>query len=158
MEYRQSRTSSFKLNTNTIIKPMIDEEREEVNIIVAARIARRAQDKRKAQLSSRKTEYIKSTVRIQKEKPCTDCGFVFPYYVMDFHHRDPRAKLFGLAKKLPWLTSSLTSPTVSDISLTDPGIRYRSSIGYPSRHHKPYTYLTRPPSPSTSSPPGCWPS
>lgn len=29
----------------------------------------------------------------QKERPCADCGQQFPYYVMDFDHRDGSAKV-----------------------------------------------------------------
>ena len=31
-----------------------------------------------------------------KEQPCADCGIKYPYYVMDFDHRENEAKKFGL--------------------------------------------------------------
>src|SRR3712207_6574223 len=31
-----------------------------------------------------------------KSRPCADCGVQYPYYVMDFDHRDGRSKTFGL--------------------------------------------------------------
>jgi hypothetical protein len=31
-----------------------------------------------------------------KDKPCADCGRRYPYYVMDFDHRDPSTKLFEI--------------------------------------------------------------
>lgn len=41
-----------------------------------------------------------------KSKPCSDCGQVFPTYVMDFDHRDPTIKVAGInsliAKAVPW--------------------------------------------------------
>lgn len=35
----------------------------------------------------RKRERMRALIREIKSKPCMDCGGVFPYYVMDFHHR-----------------------------------------------------------------------
>lgn len=35
-------------------------------------------------------------VRAAKAKPCTDCGAVYPYYVMQFDHLDPSTKLFNI--------------------------------------------------------------
>lgn len=32
-----------------------------------------------------------------KDKPCMDCGGVFPYYVMDFDHRDKTKKIDNIA-------------------------------------------------------------
>ena len=29
--------------------------------------------------------------------PCTDCGIQYPYYVMDFDHRDPQTKLANVS-------------------------------------------------------------
>lgn len=31
-----------------------------------------------------------------KSRPCADCGIQYPYYVMDFDHRDGRLKEFSL--------------------------------------------------------------
>jgi hypothetical protein len=31
-----------------------------------------------------------------KSRPCADCGVQYPYYVMDFDHRDGASKLFSL--------------------------------------------------------------
>lgn len=38
-------------------------------------------------------EYINSF----KNKPCMDCGESYPYYVMDFDHRDPAEKEFNVS-------------------------------------------------------------
>ncbi|MBX7222143.1 MAG: hypothetical protein K1Y36_19480 [Blastocatellia bacterium] len=35
-------------------------------------------------------------VRQAKQRPCADCGVQYPYYVMDFDHRDGDEKLFAL--------------------------------------------------------------
>jgi len=35
-------------------------------------------------------------VRQAKSKPCADCGVQYPFYVMDFDHRDGAAKSFEL--------------------------------------------------------------
>lgn len=42
----------------------------------------------------RKREWIRG----QKDVPCMDCGNRYPYYVMQFDHRDPTLKSFTLAK------------------------------------------------------------
>lgn len=36
--------------------------------------------------------------REKKNKPCVDCGIQYPYYVMDFDHRDPSKKAFLVSK------------------------------------------------------------
>ena len=41
-----------------------------------------------------KSAYIKE----QKNKPCMDCGIFYPYYVMDFDHRNPSEKSNNLAR------------------------------------------------------------
>ena len=35
-------------------------------------------------------------IRRIKARPCADCGIQYPYYVMDFDHREGEEKLFGL--------------------------------------------------------------
>jgi hypothetical protein len=35
-------------------------------------------------------------IQTLKSHPCTDCGRLFPYYVMDFDHRDPSEKSMGI--------------------------------------------------------------
>lgn len=35
--------------------------------------------------------------RLKEQTPCADCGLFYPYYVMDFDHRDPSTKKFGIA-------------------------------------------------------------
>jgi hypothetical protein len=37
-------------------------------------------------------------VRELKTKPCTDCGQAYPWYVMDFDHRDGTVKEFDISK------------------------------------------------------------
>jgi hypothetical protein len=34
-----------------------------------------------------------------KEVPCADCGKEFPYYVMDFDHREGEIKLFSIGNR-----------------------------------------------------------
>jgi hypothetical protein len=46
-------------------------------------------------------------IRQAKSRPCTDCGIQYPYYVMDFDHRDGAEKLFEL--------NSVARKTVKDI-------------------------------------------
>ena len=41
-----------------------------------------------------------------KQKPCADCGIQYPYYVMDFDHREDKKKLINkFVKGGPALTS-----------------------------------------------------
>jgi ubiquinone/menaquinone biosynthesis C-methylase UbiE len=46
----------------------------------------------------RKRADLMQEVRKAKERPCADCGGEFPYYVMDFDHRDGESKLFDVSK------------------------------------------------------------
>lgn len=36
-------------------------------------------------------------IRLAKSRPCADCGIQYPYYVMDFDHRDASTKSFMLS-------------------------------------------------------------
>lgn len=38
----------------------------------------------------------RALIRRVKSRPCADCGVQYPYYVMDFDHRDGETKIFGL--------------------------------------------------------------
>lgn len=47
------------------------------------------------QVSNRKVRYNEWLVSIKKDKPCVDCGKVYPHYVMDFDHL--RDKKFNIS-------------------------------------------------------------
>ena len=48
---------------------------------------------------SRKTKlWFYSVIREAKDKPCMDCSVKYPYYVMDFDHRDRNDKLFNISQ------------------------------------------------------------
>lgn len=34
----------------------------------------------------------------KRDKSCVDCGVVYPFYVMDYHHRDPSEKVDSLGR------------------------------------------------------------
>lgn len=36
--------------------------------------------------------WIRKLIQEAKKSPCTDCGIEYPYYVMDFDHRDGEKK------------------------------------------------------------------
>src|ERR1700677_8725 len=38
----------------------------------------------------------KAWIRELREQPCTDCGKEYPYYVMEFHHRNPAEKIAAI--------------------------------------------------------------
>lgn len=46
-------------------------------------------------------------IREHKSKPCADCGVLYPYYVMDFDHRDGKDKVINLAH-----ASRMTRPKI----------------------------------------------
>ena len=46
----------------------------------------------------RKKEYLKEIMREYKSRPCADCGGEFPFYVMDFDHRDAGNKCLSVSK------------------------------------------------------------
>lgn len=37
---------------------------------------------------------------VLKDKPCADCGVKYPPYVMQFDHREPQRKSFGIARAM----------------------------------------------------------
>lgn len=58
-------------------------------------------DKEKARLKVRNEavrQEIKDYIRKLKDVPCMDCGNRYPYYVMDFDHRNPKEKEFKIAQ------------------------------------------------------------
>jgi hypothetical protein len=59
--------------------------------------------RRNARFRLRNSEII----REHKAKPCADCGVQYPYYVMDFDHREGESKVINLAN-----ASRLTRPTI----------------------------------------------
>lgn len=36
--------------------------------------------------------------QLKESNPCADCGKFYPYYVMDFDHRDPSTKFKGVSQ------------------------------------------------------------
>lgn len=40
----------------------------------------------------------RAETRALKTKPCTDCGVMYPWYVMDFDHLDPTTKVNDIAR------------------------------------------------------------
>lgn len=46
----------------------------------------------------RKKDLLRSIIRKEKSKPCADCGGEFPFYVMDFDHREGEEKLFHVSR------------------------------------------------------------
>lgn len=40
---------------------------------------------------------IRALTREARNRPCMDCGESYPYYVMDFDHRDPSTKEYTIA-------------------------------------------------------------
>lgn len=41
---------------------------------------------------------VRAVIDAAKSGPCADCGKNYPPYVMDFDHRDPAEKSYGLAR------------------------------------------------------------
>ena len=49
--------------------------------------------------AARSRAILRDLVHSAKNKPCSDCGMSYPYFVMDFDHRDPSQKSFTIAFK-----------------------------------------------------------
>ncbi len=47
--------------------------------------------------NQRRRKEMAAEIRKAKSVPCADCGHPFPYYVMDFDHRDGEEKLFNIS-------------------------------------------------------------
>lgn len=47
-----------------------------------------------------KKERLREVLRELKNKPCSDCGICYPYYVMDFDHRPGETKRFNLGNSI----------------------------------------------------------
>lgn len=54
-------------------------------------------DRYKARRDARKKMLREMVVQL-KARPCADCKKSYPPYVMDFDHRDPSSKLFGMGE------------------------------------------------------------
>lgn len=46
---------------------------------------------------ARNVQKLKDLAREAKSVPCLDCGVSYPYYVMDFDHRDPQTKVANVS-------------------------------------------------------------
>lgn len=46
----------------------------------------------------RKKELLRNIMREHKSQPCSDCGGEFPFYVMDFDHREGEEKLAHVSR------------------------------------------------------------
>lgn len=63
------------------------------------------QRKRVSDASKRNSVERRLLLNQMKSVPCTDCGEEYPFYVMDFDHRDPLTKKFNIqsgARRHPW--------------------------------------------------------
>lgn len=40
---------------------------------------------------------LRQLIQTLKSSPCSDCGVAYPYYVMDFDHRNPAEKKFSIS-------------------------------------------------------------
>ena len=49
----------------------------------------------------------KTIIEAAKDRPCMDCGVHYPPYVMDFDHRDPKTKTFGIASGKTYTSTRL---------------------------------------------------
>lgn len=55
---------------------------------------------RKAQVKQAKIQtqkHLDWLIAFKKDKPCADCGIVYPHYVMDFDHRNPEDKVANVS-------------------------------------------------------------
>ena len=73
-------------------------------------------EKRKAYNRKRYQER-KAIIDALKAKPCMDCGNCFPPYVMDWHHRDPKTKVFKVATGLAYYSWAMIVAEVNKCDL-----------------------------------------
>lgn len=50
--------------------------------------------------SKARYDMIRNKLNELKDRPCADCSNRYPYFVMDFDHRDPSTKEFEIADKV----------------------------------------------------------
>jgi hypothetical protein len=50
--------------------------------------------------NKRKKEVLRNVMRDHKSKPCADCSGEFPYYVMDFDHREDETKTAHVSRMI----------------------------------------------------------
>lgn len=75
--------------------------------------------KEKNRLAEKRTadrEKIREVIHAAKDVPCMDCQVKYPYYVMDFDHRDPSQKDFTIAQKV---TSKSLALIIKEIAKCD---------------------------------------
>jgi hypothetical protein len=53
--------------------------------------------KKQAKMKERRERMRLSLKELKEGKPCTDCGYSYPSYVMQFDHLDPLRKSFTIA-------------------------------------------------------------
>lgn len=82
----------------------------------------RARKSRREHYYKNKKQYLERNKKARKERrqwlnrikavPCQDCGLIYPYYVMDFDHRDPTRKLAPVSKLITWSWKKLKEEVV----------------------------------------------
>ena len=60
--------------------------------------------------NKRKKEQLRAIAQERKAQPCADCGESFPYYVMDFDHREGEVKIAHVSR----LVSMMNLPQLLD--------------------------------------------
>ena len=58
------------------------------------------------QRAKRRTATVRALVRAAKDRPCADCGQCFPFYVMQFDHREGEERLFCIGRMSNYRTVS----------------------------------------------------
>lgn len=66
--------------------------------------------------AKRRASVMKEIVKLKESKPCMDCGRQYPYYVMDFDHRDRAEKKDGIARLI---RSEVLGIVLSEIAKCD---------------------------------------
>jgi hypothetical protein len=51
-----------------------------------------------ARRNLRRRNAIRDIIREAKDRPCADCGTLYPRYVMDFDHRDTATKRYNIGR------------------------------------------------------------
>jgi hypothetical protein len=82
---------------------------------------------------------MKEYVRREKEKPCTDCKRNFPYFVMDFDHREGSEKVADinfLVHSLSWTRLKAEIQKCDVVCANCHRIRTQARMGVPNEFLK----------------------
>lgn len=107
--HRSKKSSNSQLTLVAVIRACLKcgtdiSDKKETARYCSERCSRRAHEKRRRKKSNatlaRRMERQRAYVHSLKQAPCVDCGGKFPPICMDFDHRDPTKKKWGVGNMI----------------------------------------------------------